>query len=133
MYASFPRVLPVPALTDHAFLTPHGQLLRALEPLAGGWLSLLGPTLPPLVAELSDYTQAYTPVADECQVLAPGTHVLVVSVSVKTGLVTLLAHLGDGTQRFCVYADGLQHAHTEEGDTLLDLTLARLKEMKARA
>ena len=131
MTSTLDMVLPIPALTDHAFATPHGQLMRALRPFARqGLVSLLGDapgTTHPLVAHLAGTTQVGVDPTGRPHPLPFGTSILLNNVDPATGRASVLAcPPAQPPMRVLVTADVLQSAYREQGATLLEDVLARL-------
>lgn len=122
--------LPQPALTDHAFSTPHGQLLRALRPFHHRPLvTMRGDVLAPLHAPRAQVLMDPQPAlsVNGFRVCLPiGTQVVVEALDPITGYVHALASGPGLRERVLVSGDVLQASYDEEGVSLLEQVLSRL-------
>jgi hypothetical protein len=122
--------LPQPPLTDHAFATPHGQLLRALRPfLRRTSLPLLGAAqhlARPLTAQVLMPGQVGISLDGRRVSLPIGTQLLATSIAPTTGYTRVVATEPASTRPLFVSADVLQASYDEEGASLLEQVLTRL-------
>lgn len=127
--------LSAPALTDHAFATPHGRLMRALAPFPSRARAVLLSEAPtagnPLVAfNPEDEVRG---AADNGHVtrLPVGTRFLVNHADADSGLVNVLAIAPGLMRRLWVSAEVLQRCFQSDGTTLLEAVIERLGQYAA--